>query len=106
MTATLSRLLVTLAGRSLGARRRVWAEAMEAELDAAIAAAEASRSGGGALGARKSQYGTPSDGRWSMNQSAALRAPSRSSRRCVRRYAAVKPWIAHACPRAHAELSE
>lgn len=37
MSATLSRTLVALAARSLGARRRVWAEAMESELDVAIA---------------------------------------------------------------------
>ena len=37
MSARLSRALVALAARSLGGRRRIWAEAMEVELDAAIA---------------------------------------------------------------------
>ncbi|GGB30170.1 hypothetical protein GCM10011380_19550 [Sphingomonas metalli] len=36
MIVTLSRILVTLAARSLGSRRRGWAAAMEGELDAAI----------------------------------------------------------------------
>lgn len=37
MRVRLSRAIVALAARSLGPRRRMWAEAMEAELDAAIA---------------------------------------------------------------------
>jgi len=36
MSVNVSRALVALAARSLGGRRRIWAEAMEAELEAAI----------------------------------------------------------------------
>jgi hypothetical protein len=73
--------------------------------DAAIAAAELSRGSFGMPGALKSQYGTRSAGRCAMYQSATRRAVASRRASSDSRYAIVKPYTAHAWPRAQVEVS-